>query len=486
VKCRFILLSIANRLRLVLMSVTLLIPCYNSSKTLGEVLTGAREQSEPFDEIICYDDNSTDNSAEIAAAFGARVIRAKKNRGASFARTALLHASRSEYVHFHDDDSAIHRLCSSVAMEALYHGRNDCVCRGDLRAFQVASVAPGVQNCKCDRPAQLDVHSLVVGQMSWQDLADRDDMHVSKCRFRPMKISIVVPSYNQAAYLEETLRSVLDQGYADVELVVVDGGSTDGSVDIIRRHEKHLAYWVSEPDRGQTHAINKGMARATGEIRAYLNSDDFYLPGTFAAVADYLQSRPEVDLVHGRCRYVNETGDEIGGQFGNIERYDEIVDLWGVWWNRRQLVQPEVFWTRKIAERVGPFREDLHYVMDYEYWLRILKAGGKVGRLDRELGCFRRTPVQKSTHSANVAEELLDVVEREIWDPATPISQSDRNRLQGQWLFQRKFRGTADLSVARGETRWRRWARLMGVAVRHPKLFCVPEFRCRLFGRLGS
>src|SRR5687767_11527952 len=114
------------------------------------------------------------------------------------------------------------------------------------------------------------------------------------------RITIVTPSFQQASYLEQTIDSVLSQGYPNLEYAVVDGGSTDGSVEIIKRYQKHLAYWVSEKDRGQTHAINKGMARATGEIRAYINSDDYYLPGTLQRVADAFQRDSGLDLVHGR------------------------------------------------------------------------------------------------------------------------------------------------------------------------------------------
>src|SRR5262245_54842718 len=123
------------------------------------------------------------------------------------------------------------------------------------------------------------------------------------------RISIVTPSYNQAPYLHQTIDSVLSQGYPNLEYIVIDGGSTDGSVDSIRRYEKHLAYWASERDRGQTHAINKGFKRATGEVHAYLNSDDYYLPETLATVARAVRMRPDVDLIHGRCRYVDEQGN---------------------------------------------------------------------------------------------------------------------------------------------------------------------------------
>ena len=298
------------------------------------------------------------------------------------------------------------------------------------------------------------------------------------------RISVITPSYNQAQYLEQTIESVLSQDYPNLEYIVIDGGSADGSAEIIRRYGPRLAYWVSELDKGQTDAINKGLRRATGEILAYLNSDDYYLPGALQAVAEHFRSEPQCDLVHGRCRFVDQAGTKIGEQFGNIETFCEILDLWGVWWQRRQFVQPEVFWTRRVTEKIGPLRDDLHYVMDYNYWMRILKAGGKVGHLDREVACFRRTPEQKSTHSARVSEELLKVVETELWDRSTEIPWNERKRLQGQWLYQRDFCPLAERSVASQESKFRRWRRLGALAMRHPQLFQVRDFRRRLFGRL--
>ena len=298
------------------------------------------------------------------------------------------------------------------------------------------------------------------------------------------RISIITPSYNQAPYVEQTIESVLSQGYPNLEYFIIDGGSTDGSAEIIRRYEKHLTYWVSEHDNGQTHAINKGLRRVTGDILAYLNSDDYYFPGALQAVAEQFRSQPQCDLVHGRCRIVDQSGTNIGEQFGDIETYCEILDLWGVWWQRRQFVQPEVFWTRRVTEKIGPLRDDLHYVMDFNYWMRILKAGGKVTRLDREIASFRRTLEQKSNYSARVSEELLNVVETELWDRSTQISWRERKRLQGQWLYQRDFCTTTDQSVAQQESVFRRWQRLGVLAVRHPQLFQVPDFRRRLLGRL--
>lgn len=294
------------------------------------------------------------------------------------------------------------------------------------------------------------------------------------------RISIVTPSYNQGQFIEETIRSVLLQGYPNLEYIIIDGGSTDNSVEIIKKYEQWLTYWVSEPDFGQAHAINKGIQRASGEILAYLNSDDYYLPDTLSKVAQYFRHFTQTDLLHGRCRYVNEEGNKIGEQFGNISRFDEIVDLWDVWWKKRQFVQPEVFWTKRITEQIGLFREDLNYVMDYEYWCRILlQAGGVVGRIDEELTCFRFTANQKSKHSAAVADELLQVVCPWLWSTETPLPLKKRLILQGQWLYQAVLLKQIEKSLALGDRKLVRWLKSAITVLGNPQILLVPDFQTR-------
>jgi glycosyltransferase involved in cell wall biosynthesis len=296
------------------------------------------------------------------------------------------------------------------------------------------------------------------------------------------RITIVTPSLNQAPFLDQTLRSVLDQGYPNLEYIVIDGGSTDGSVGIIRSYEKRLAYWVSEKDRGQSHAINKGLERATGEIIAYLNSDDYYLPGTLNRVAEFFQTHAEIDLLHGRCRSVDVNGQKVGEFFGSITSYSEILDIWDVWWARRNFVQPEVFWTRRIAERVGMLREDLHFVMDYDYWARILAAGGKVGGLDAELACFRLQPNQKTTQRDKVAAELLQVVEALLWQKHILAPWRERLVLQGKWLFGVAFTKEVSRSIELGESRARRWLRLGWLLLKHPQILTTRMLCRRIAG----
>jgi glycosyltransferase involved in cell wall biosynthesis len=298
------------------------------------------------------------------------------------------------------------------------------------------------------------------------------------------RISIVTPSYNQGRFIEETIRSILLQGYPDLEYIIMDGGSTDDTVNIIRKYERHLALWVSEKDRGQSHAINKGMARATGHIRAYLNSDDAYLEGALASVADYAMRHPDADLIHGKCRISDENGKKVGERVGSITQFREIVDLWEVWWRRRNFVQPEVFWTTRIASKVGPFREDLYWVMDFNYWLRILNEGGQVGFIDAELAMFRQQPAQKSTQPERTAAELREVIRPYIFSNDGRVHRSTRVRLQGKWVFDAVFRQQAEQSLELHESRLRRWGRLARVALRYPQLVTFPPFRRRLWAAL--
>jgi len=294
------------------------------------------------------------------------------------------------------------------------------------------------------------------------------------------RISIVTPSYNQGQFIEETIRSVLLQGYPNLEYIIIDGGSTDNSVEIIKKYDKWITYWVSEPDRGQAHGINKGLERATGEILAYLNSDDYYLPGALWKVAEHWSQFPQTDLLHGRCRYVDEQGDKIGEQFGNITRFDEIIDLWDVWWKQRQFVQPEVFWTKRIKDKVGLFREELFYAMDYDYWCRILNAGGIVGTINEELSCFRFASHQKSNHREDVANELLQIVSSLIWDYAIPLPLQRRLYLQSQWLYQSVFLKEVKKSVKNNDSTKVRWLKSLLAVLRYPKIVLSYHFRARI------
>jgi glycosyltransferase involved in cell wall biosynthesis len=194
------------------------------------------------------------------------------------------------------------------------------------------------------------------------------------------KLTIITPSFNQADFIEKTLQSVLDQDYENLEYIVVDGGSTDGSTDVIRRYEEQLAWWISEPDRGQTDALNKGLANATGDIVAYINSDDHYLPGAFDAAVDVLE-RSGALWTCGVARFADPAGrvDHVWRpKLPRGQRFFWILDSWGV-------PQASTFWRRQAFERFGLFREDMHYAFDTEFGLRLALAGEMPALIDRAL-----------------------------------------------------------------------------------------------------
>lgn len=202
------------------------------------------------------------------------------------------------------------------------------------------------------------------------------------------RVSIVTPSFNQAAFLKDTLRSVLTQDYPHIEYIVMDGGSTDGSVEIIRRYENRLAYWMSERDGGQADAINKGWRRATGDIVAYLNSDDTYEPGAVRAAVEYLAQHPETDMVYGHCYQVNEHGERVG-------RLNAIPVNIRTLLLRNAIMQPTTFFRRHVLDRVGLLDLELGHAMDYDLWLRIALRH-RIDALNVPLANFRAHDESKS------------------------------------------------------------------------------------------
>lgn len=207
------------------------------------------------------------------------------------------------------------------------------------------------------------------------------------------RITVVTPSFNQAAYLEETIRSVLLQGYPNLQYIIIDGGSTDGSVEIIRRYAPWLDYWESEPDRGQSHAINKGLARANGLWCNWLNSDDYLLPGALARIAGVAAGNPAARLIAGRLRQLHPSGNLLPAPSVKLtgDAADDLVN--------HRMAQPAMFYYRDCLSQV---EETLHLAMDFDLWMRFMAAyGAPAARLIEDpVAVFRLHPAAKTAVQA--------------------------------------------------------------------------------------
>ncbi len=232
---------------------------------------------------------------------------------------------------------------------------------------------------------------------------------MSKTQDFPL-VSIITPSYNQAESLEKTIRSVLEQDYPNIQYLVVDGGSTDGSVDIINQYSRRIDWWISEPDNGQADALNKGLARAKGEIIAWLNSDDIYRPGAVRQAVDVLLANPELGMVYGKLDSI----DRAGELFNTISyRQYNLLDLLTF----RIIGQPTVFMRREVLQRAGPLDPSFSYLLDHHLWLRMLQLA-PMKYIPAVWAAARHHPSAKNVaQAARFGEEAFRILE---WAQAHP------------------------------------------------------------------
>lgn len=284
------------------------------------------------------------------------------------------------------------------------------------------------------------------GKTGWPWTKDRDHppdtMSDGSCW---PKISIVTPSYNQGQFLEETIRSVCHQDYPNLEYMIIDGGSTDNSIEIMRKYQSFLTYWISEPDAGQSDAINKGWRKSTGEIIAWLNADDYYSPGALSHVATIFRENPEVVLVHGSANTHDQSGRTLLFTTApqDMDPYEMIAGCGGV------TTQPSIFWRRVVLDEIGYLNPNLHYVMDWEYCIRIGLHFGT--------GRFRKTPVILSNNrdwpdtKTNTGWKDLCNEHRAVFDTIfTATDMTPRLEEIREAAYRSSFRRQADLARRHG------------------------------------
>lgn len=226
-------------------------------------------------------------------------------------------------------------------------------------------------------------------------------------------ISIVTPSYNQGQFIEETIRSVLLQGYPNLEYTIIDGGSTDNSVDIIKKYSPWLTYWVSEPDRGQSHAINRGLKTGTGLFATWINSDDMLCKNAMMRLATWADWRTQ-DVYVGICVFIDEKGKAFKEHQGRIHSFEDLVCVRQIWRSNGYIAQPAVLFPMSLFRDAGGLDDANHWTMDYELWGKFFLQGASFKYNDIEFGIFRSHKSQKTKDGLRMTCSLVQTARKLI------------------------------------------------------------------------
>lgn len=296
-------------------------------------------------------------------------------------------------------------------------------------------------------PTLTDLPSPPAGKTGWPWTEGSEQCKATMSNgFQWPRISIVTPSFNQADFIEETIRSILLQGYPNLEYMIMDGGSTDGSKKIIGKYALWLSYWVSEPDRGQSNAINKGWDKESGEICAWLNSDDIYEMNAFRLAAEYFAAHEDIDMIYGNCQVIDENG------VFQEEAPKMEFDLKALVCNKWFISQPATFIRKQALEKAGRVNEDLHLVMDWELFLRIALTGSNIAYYPKPLARFRiwsnaKTPSQAVKSSREKLEVLDTVFSNENYRQEIETHKKDAYGYVHQWAGNVNYRNNNSLQA---------------------------------------
>lgn len=219
------------------------------------------------------------------------------------------------------------------------------------------------------------------------------------------RISLITPTYNQSNFIEATILSVLNQDYPNLEYIIMDGGSTDRTVSILKKYEDKIK-WISKKDRGQSDALNRGLKQITGDIVGFLNSDDLLEENSLTTIAKYFQENRNIHWVTGKCNIIDENSNKVRSFIREYKNFFlKYIRNYKILHILNFIAQPSTFWRREIIKDIGLFNEAYHYSMDYEYWIRISKKY-TLGFIDRNISSFRVHPKSKSTQ--NLSKQLKE------------------------------------------------------------------------------
>jgi glycosyltransferase involved in cell wall biosynthesis len=279
---------------------------------------------------------------------------------------------------------------------------------------------------------------------------------------------LAVPVFNGESYLAETLASLNEQG-ENVRWWLQDGASTDRTLEIAHRFARPGDCIVSEPDSGQPDALNRAFQKMGGDIIGYLNADDVLLPGAARTVLDHFAAHPEIDLVCGEIDWMDEKSTVTGRHAGRIDSLADVLDIYGVWWAKRQWVQPEVFFRRSLWEKAGAFKPEWDLVFDYEFWVRCFRVGARVAHLPIPLTRFRIHAAQKSAAATQAADEIRAVVRHHL-DRGAELPTMRRWALEAELSYD-LYQGGKDGPARRS---------FAAEVLRHPQWLLTPPARARL------